>query len=527
MKPLMLIDKRIQLIGRLTAIFFVASLVFVSSSSLAIEFLRKSRDHVEGYSGELGIDFRGKLTKRGMIRIDLELDDKKVVVHVGTQKKKTIKISSYVISSGEVVTLTPEDSDRIKDLLSSMLQNDIGRHRIGKMLLRTLNLLYSWPTGLPVMLNGHNSEQLHRMDSFEDSSEDTLNTTREFNLESITGWTECDWPFPMGLSASLCNEMNELHEGKFIVYGSYIGDWWDIPLFPMYYPWLCWSFEETVGPFPFEEGSCFGRCGKGCIGAGVPDNDLNIFTQNCFNHDGCVGALGLIHPYCNQMFFYSIIDYYFGSNCFLAGLVAYYPFSGNADDESGNGHDGTVDGPTLTIDREENPDSAYYFDGVDDEIVTGGIDGFEEVTVSAWIYPYELKGDWNRGMGIVSMQPSSGNGNWKLTTLDEGRIYWEYNYLGAVGPDLLKTAERLLAIENWAHVVAVRTQNAASIYFNGELAAHTDHSQALYTERYPVIIGNDHFDNLPRRKFHGIIDEVRIYNRALSETEVQVLYNSP
>ena len=50
------------------------------------------------------------------------------------------------------------------------------------------------------------------------------------------------------------------------------------------------------------------------------------------------------------------------------GLVAYYPFNGNADDESGNGNHGTVNGATLTIDRFGNENSAYSFDGIDDYI---------------------------------------------------------------------------------------------------------------------------------------------------------------
>ena len=127
-------------------------------------------------------------------------------------------------------------------------------------------------------------------------------------------------------------------------------------------------------------------------------------------------------------------------------------------------------------------------------------------------------------MGIVCMQPSGSNGNWKLTTLDQGKIYWEYDYLGPVGPILLKTNERILTINSWAHVVAVRTQNSASIYFDGELVAHTDHSQSLGTERYPITIGNDRYNTSQIRKFDGIIDEVRLYNRALSEAEIQQLF---
>ena len=50
------------------------------------------------------------------------------------------------------------------------------------------------------------------------------------------------------------------------------------------------------------------------------------------------------------------------------GLVGYWSFSGNADDESGNNHHGTVNGATLTQDRFGNPNSAYSFDGVNDYI---------------------------------------------------------------------------------------------------------------------------------------------------------------
>ena len=51
-----------------------------------------------------------------------------------------------------------------------------------------------------------------------------------------------------------------------------------------------------------------------------------------------------------------------------AGLVAYYPFNGNANDESGNGNNGTVYGATLTDGRFGNTGSAYDFDGIDDYV---------------------------------------------------------------------------------------------------------------------------------------------------------------
>src|SRR6185436_8408174 len=51
------------------------------------------------------------------------------------------------------------------------------------------------------------------------------------------------------------------------------------------------------------------------------------------------------------------------------GLIAYYPFNGNSNDATGNGHNGTpLNGVQLTTDRFGNSNNAYYFDGVDDRI---------------------------------------------------------------------------------------------------------------------------------------------------------------
>ena len=68
-------------------------------------------------------------------------------------------------------------------------------------------------------------------------------------------------------------------------------------------------------------------------------------------------------------------------------LVAYYPFNGNADDESGYGNDASVIGATLTADRFGNPESAYSFDGLND-YVKASADNLPttERTVSLWFF---------------------------------------------------------------------------------------------------------------------------------------------
>ena len=72
------------------------------------------------------------------------------------------------------------------------------------------------------------------------------------------------------------------------------------------------------------------------------------------------------------------------------GLVAYYPFNGNASDESGNGYDGTeFGGVAPTTDRFGNADSAYSFDGVDDFVTIPSapfnFSSQSALTVSAWV----------------------------------------------------------------------------------------------------------------------------------------------
>ena len=71
------------------------------------------------------------------------------------------------------------------------------------------------------------------------------------------------------------------------------------------------------------------------------------------------------------------------------GLVAYYPFNGNANDESGNGNNGTVYGASLTKDRWGNPNAAYEFDGNSNYIIIHSSAkpiGDNSFTLSLWVY---------------------------------------------------------------------------------------------------------------------------------------------
>ncbi len=75
-------------------------------------------------------------------------------------------------------------------------------------------------------------------------------------------------------------------------------------------------------------------------------------------------------------------------------LIAFYPFNGNANDESGNGNHGTVYGATLTTDRFNQPNRAYYFDGINDYIMVPNSSILQisgEITMSAWFQTRSAK----------------------------------------------------------------------------------------------------------------------------------------
>lgn len=89
------------------------------------------------------------------------------------------------------------------------------------------------------------------------------------------------------------------------------------------------------------------------------------------------------------------------------GLVAYYPFNGNANDESGNGYNGIVYGAILVEDRKGVPNSAFELDGIDDYIYYGKVlPDMSEMTIVAWIYSenensFFCDGDWASGNDVV------------------------------------------------------------------------------------------------------------------------------
>jgi len=103
------------------------------------------------------------------------------------------------------------------------------------------------------------------------------------------------------------------------------------------------------------------------------------------------------------------------ANCDIVtnGLVACYPFNGNANDESGNGNNGTVNGATLTADRFGKPNTAYLFDGINDYIRVNddpSIRMDSSFTIIAWV-----KGDYIQNSIVAGVTGDKNIGaSWEL-----------------------------------------------------------------------------------------------------------------
>ncbi len=211
------------------------------------------------------------------------------------------------------------------------------------------------------------------------------------------------------------------------------------------------------------------------------------------------------------------------------GLIAYYPFTRNANDSSGHNLHGTVIGPVLTQDRDGNLDQAYFFDGLNDYIRIENksiLNLTKSLTISVWATGSSFGPDNGESIcGLVSKGPIIPYG----LGLDGGdrllfRIVDSNNWYEALQTNL--------AIDEtlWYHYVGVfEAGNSVRLYINGEIQINNTSSipQKLDSSDFELWIGTRAHSVSPyepRYFFRGNLDELRIYNRALGDDEVQGLY---
>ncbi|MDA8696034.1 hypothetical protein N9C70_03890 [Flavobacteriales bacterium] len=209
------------------------------------------------------------------------------------------------------------------------------------------------------------------------------------------------------------------------------------------------------------------------------------------------------------------------------GLIAWLPFNGNAADESGNGHDGDVDGAILSTDRFDNAESAYFFDG-DDRIFPADPTDFPltERTTSIWMKSQvpvsggrALLGYGGTGCGSSWLLTYNNQGN-QPTALNAFEIQGHCNAFAVAAP--LSPSE----FQEW-HQVVVRTSAAGTdIFIDGLLEAHSDTyvnntgPGCAVIGATPGTTGACYFQDASNALWHGWLDDVGIWNRALTDDEI-------
>jgi hypothetical protein len=204
-------------------------------------------------------------------------------------------------------------------------------------------------------------------------------------------------------------------------------------------------------------------------------------------------------------------------------VVAYYEFDGNAQDTSVYENDGTISGGVTFIAGMFN--QAACFNGINGYVEAPYHSALSlmEWSISAWVYPVVMP---TAGAILVGREDNANS---------------KYNYALTLGPDFFRSQYETATSEFdhivraygvtpnlWYHVVGTRNINGDhKIYLNGELKGSgiwndtpVQNNQILiiarYVDSYP---GSDRF-------FNGCLDDVRIYNRELSDSEIQALFNS-
>ncbi len=207
-----------------------------------------------------------------------------------------------------------------------------------------------------------------------------------------------------------------------------------------------------------------------------------------------------------------------------SGILGYYPFNGNANNASGKSLNGVISGATLTADRFGRPNKAYHFNG-NSYIGMGSIPEFSirqgSLTTSSW-----FKSDFSQTGNIIRYDNGNTSGGWGILAVNSNPnqlTLWGMAFgFGRGGVPVLSTN---VSNNEWHHVVHVIDSSIGKtkLYIDGNLVdTYQNYSESIFgidnTKLYVGVL------NAVDEFWKGDIDDILIYNRALSDSEILRLY---
>lgn len=209
------------------------------------------------------------------------------------------------------------------------------------------------------------------------------------------------------------------------------------------------------------------------------------------------------------------------------GRIAYYPFNGNANDESGNNNNGIITQVIPSPDRKGSPNACYLFNGDNSNITIeklSNIDlGGNKFSISMWInvfsndIPLGCK-IFNKGINsLVISTFDNGSSGMPNSGIKYGLGWDSYGKDYGIYPDILDK-------EGWHFIACVKTNSGYDYYIDNRKYSLPFNLDNLIKSdlNYPLIIGKD---NSLSRNFRGYLDDIRIYNRTLTQEEITYLAN--
>jgi len=208
------------------------------------------------------------------------------------------------------------------------------------------------------------------------------------------------------------------------------------------------------------------------------------------------------------------------------GNIGWWPFNGNSIDESGNGNNGTVNGATLTTDRFGSANSAYNFDGTDysdiDIPSSPSLTISNDVTISFWIFHSNPGFSGERHL-IDRDLCGSGTPDWRILQFNN-TVRWS---TGVSGSDQYISVS--LIANQWNFIIAKRDGDTFTLNNNNSIANESQMtlSTNLFNNNNISILFGDAVCNSPSQpNFLGQLDDIGIWNRALTQQEAEDLFNS-
>ena len=205
------------------------------------------------------------------------------------------------------------------------------------------------------------------------------------------------------------------------------------------------------------------------------------------------------------------------------GLIAYFPFSGNANDVSGNNSNGSVAGAVLTTDRFGNSNSAYSFNGTGsyiDATIASIPQGNAARTISGWFKTNTPNPGENGDVCIFNYGALSRFQRFGLTVYSKGYLE-TLTGPNAIGDDFYVNNFNYLS-NDWYFFAITYNGTKVSLYVNGVFVS--EKNVALNTTNNLFRIGRRISGDTTNEYFKGEIDDICIWNRVLTPEEISALY---